>query len=322
VLKVLSRDGRGFIEAPDTAPLPAGPWIDLLSPTAEETARLEGETGLVVASRDQLSEIESSSRLSERNGVVYFSIPIVLDATAGLARSTQIGLILSQERLVTIRFGEVPGFAGLVQRLTAEPASSSAAVFVALMEALIDRTADQLEHVRDGMDATANRVFTQHSGAQGPSRDNRELREALQQVSLTGDLVSRVHDTLLVTGRIGRYVGTIGPTWFPAELRPRVETLRQDIVSLQDFDNHLSQKVQFLLDAILGFINIAQNHIIKVLAVVGTVGVPPTLIASIYGMNFESMPELHFAWGYPIALCAIVVSAVAPLLWFRRKGWL
>ena len=186
----------------------------------------------------------------------------------------------------------------------------------------MDRTADQLERVRDEMDSTANRIFLRHSGTAGPSQDNQELRRALQKVSLTGDFVSRLHDTLLVMGRIVGYVGTIGPEWFPASLRVRLKTLRQDIVSLKDFDGHLSQKVQFLLDAILGFINIAQNHIIKVLAVVGTVGVPPTLIASIYGMNFEAMPELKFVYGYPVALCAIVASAILPLMWFKRKGWL
>jgi len=123
-------------------------------------------------------------------------------------------------------------------------------------------------------------------------------------------------------GRIVGYVGAVGPDWFPTALRKRVKTLRQDVASLRDFDAHLSEKVHFQLDAILGFVNIAQNHIIKVLAVVGTVGVPPTLIASIYGMNFEAMPELRFAWGYPVAMCVIVASALIPLLWFKRRGWL
>ena len=322
MLRVLRGDGSGITEVAAGENLPDGPWVDLLSPTPEETAFLEAETQLDVASRDQLSEIESSSRLSERNGVIYLSIPVVLDHPNGMAISSQVGIVLSEKLLVTIRFGEVPGFTTFMKRLTTEPAHSPAEVFTGLLEALVDRTADQLERVRDELDATANRIFRQHSGAMGPSRDNKELREALQQISLTGDFVSRLHDTLLVVGRIGGYVGTIGPSWFPPALRPRIKTLRQDIASLKEFDGHLSQKVQFLLDAILGFVNIAQNHIIKVLAVVGTVGVPPTLIASIYGMNFQVMPELKFAWGYPMALGLIVASAVLPLLWFKRKGWL
>lgn len=322
MLRVLGAAENGVIMALSGGQLPAGPWVDLLCPTPEESALLEAQTGLNVASRDQLSEIESSSRLSERDGVVYLSVPVVTDQPNGIVISSQVGVVLSEKLLVTIRFGEVPGFAAFAEKLRTQPMQSPAEVFVGLLEALVDRTADQLERVRDEMDLTANRIFRQHSGAMGPSRDNRNLREALQQISLTGDFVSRVHDTLLVAGRIGGYVGTIGPSWFPPALRPRIKTLRQDIVSLKDFDSHLSQKVQFLLDAILGFINIAQNHIIKVLAVVGTVGVPPTLIASIYGMNFDAMPELHFRFGYPMALCLIVVSAILPLMWFRRKGWL
>ena len=322
MLRVLCGDGSGITEVAAGEKLPVGPWVDLLSPTPEESALLEAQTGLNVASRDQLSEIESSSRLSERDGVVYLSIPVVLDHPNGMAISSQVGIVLSEQLLVTIRFGEVPGFAAYAQKLATQSPHAPASVFVGLLEALVDRTADQLERVRDELDATANRIFRQHSGALGPSRDNKELREALQQISLTGDFVSRLHDTLLVVGRIGGYVGTIGPSWFPPALRPRIKTLRQDIASLKEFDGHLSQKVQFLLDAILGFVNIAQNHIIKVLAVVGTVGVPPTLIASIYGMNFQMMPELKFAWGYPMALGLIVASAVLPLLWFKRKGWL
>ena len=322
MLKVFCADGGGLIDAPPIGPLPVGPWIDLLSPSPDETALLEAETGLNIASRDQLAEIESSSRLSERDGVLYLSIPVVSHDAQGLAVSSQVGLVLSERRLLTIRFGDVPGFTAFVQTLSTLPPQTPAAVFVGLLEALVDRTADQLERVRDEMDSTANRIFLRHSGTAGPSQDNQELRQALQKVSLTGDFVSRLHDTLLVMGRIVGYVGTIGPEWFPTSLRLRLKTLRQDIVSLKDFDGHLSQKVQFLLDAILGFINIAQNHIIKVLAVVGTVGVPPTLIASIYGMNFEAMPELKFVYGYPIALCAIVVSAILPLWWFKRRGWL
>ena len=322
MLKVFCPDGGGLIAAPPIGPLPIGPWIDLLSPTPEESAQLEAETGLNIASRDQLAEIESSSRLSERDGVIYMSLPVISDLGNGIVVSSQVGVVLSQTRLVTIRFGEMPGFTSFVKRLATEPSHSPAEVFVGLIEALIDRTADQLERVRDEMDTTANNIFRQHSGATGPSQDNKELRQALQKISLTGDMVSRIHDTLMVAGRIAGYVGTIGPEWFPKGLRARMKTLRQDITSLKDFDSHLSQKVQFLLDAILGFVNIAQNHIIKVLAVVGTVGVPPTLIASIYGMNFEAMPELKFVYGYPIALCAIVVSAILPLWWFKRRGWL
>ena len=108
----------------------------------------------------------------------------------------------------------------------------------------------------------------------------------------------------------------------PGGQKPRLETLAADIRSLTDYDAHLSNKVQFLLDATLGLISIEQANIIKVLTVVSVVGVPPTFFASMYGMNFKYMPELDWVWGYPYALTLILISAVAPLLWFRRRGWL
>src|SRR5205085_5110466 len=136
-----------------------------------------------------------------------------------------------------------------------------------------------------------------------------------------GDLVSKIRDGLLALARIVPFVASNGASWIHPELKPRLETVRRDIISLSDYDTHLINKVQLLLDATLGLINIEQNNIIKVLTIVSVVGVPPTLVASMYGMNFRHMPELDWAWGYPYGLALIAVSAVAPLLWFRWRGW-
>jgi magnesium transporter len=105
-------------------------------------------------------------------------------------------------------------------------------------------------------------------------------------------------------------------------MRDRMKSLRQDVASLSDYDGHLNGKMQFLLDATLGLINNAQNNIIKVLTVVSVVGIPPTLFASIYGMNFKDMPELNWSYGYPYGLTVIVLSAVIPLIWMKIRGWI
>jgi magnesium transporter len=191
---------------------------------------------------------------------------------------------------------------------------------VLLLEAIVDRAADGLERIRDEMDDNSRRLF-QGSAQAGPRKNDNALAATLRFLGQTGDAVSRLRDSLLALGRIVGFVGhTAG--WLPPDLRSRLDVVRRDVDSLSDYDNHLANKTQFLLDATLGFINIEQNHVIKVLAVVGTVGVPPTLIASIYGMNFEHMPELHFWFAYPVALLAILVSALLPLAWFKRRGWL
>ena len=110
--------------------------------------------------------------------------------------------------------------------------------------------------------------------------------------------------------------------WLPPEVKPRLDITRQDVASLSDYDEHIANKVQLLLDATLGLINVEQNNIIKVLTIVSVVGIPPTLIASMYGMNFKGMPEYDWVWGYPYALAMIALSAVLPLVWFKWRGWI
>ena len=155
-----------------------------------------------------------------------------------------------------------------------------------------------------------------------PAREDANLRVILRRIGRCGDLASRIRDSLLGVGRIVPYVLGQCTGWLPGELHSRLETQRADIASLNDYDAHLTNKVQLLLDATLGLINIEQSNIIKVLTVVSVVGVPPTLVASMYGMNFHNMPELDWAWGYPWGLSLILISAVGPLIWFKVRGWL
>ena len=150
----------------------------------------------------------------------------------------------------------------------------------------------------------------------------RHLRDVLQTVGRAGDLISRMRDTLLGVGRIVPYLREAAEEFLPPDLRTRLRTLRQDISSLNDYDGHLTNKVQFLLDATLGFISIAQNNIMKVFTITSVAGIPPVLIAGIWGMNFKHMPELDWGLGYLMALTVIALSAVAPLYWFRRRGWI
>jgi len=147
------------------------------------------------------------------------------------------------------------------------------------------------------------------------------LRNSLRQLGHSGDLVSKIRDSTLGVARILPYVITNGAGWIPAEVRLRLDVVSHDVSSLSDYDAHLANKVQFLLDTTLGLINIEQNNIIKVLTIVSVVGVPPTLVAGIYGMNFHVMPELDWTWGYPYGLGMIVLSTIIPLIWFRWRGW-
>jgi magnesium transporter len=310
---------------PDSARLADAAWIDLVDPTDTERAAVEQATGLHMRSRADLSEIENSSRLYAHGETLYLSLPLAVGRPRGPSSTSPLGFVLTPERLVTIRFVKLPAFDWYIEQPSrgAGVSVGSSHVFIELIERLTDAMADTLELIRDELDTISQHIFQPDPATNdGRSRDSTVLRESLQTVGRCGDLVSRVRDTLLGIDRIVQYVGPAAAQRITPDLRQRLKTLRADVASLSDYDGHLGSKAQLLLDAILGLITIAQSNIIKVMTVVGVIGVPPTLIASIYGMNFEMMPELKLHYGYPLAMVMIVASALLPLMWFKRRGWL
>jgi magnesium transporter len=303
-------------------------WIDLLNPTPDEVAFVERTIGLRVPRIEDLSEIESSSRLRNQNGAIYLSAPVVYRSDADQPLTSPVGFVLTRERLITVRFAELTAFRTFIDRDLADETDplTSAAVFAGLMDAIADRLADVLEMIAAELDELSHRLFrnpvTELAARRPPARESADLRVILRRVGNSGDLASKIRDSLHGIARIVPYVATLAAEWLPAEVKPRLETVRQDVLSLSDYDGHISNKVQLLLDATLGLINVEQNNIIKVLTIVSVVGIPPTLIASMYGMNFKIMPELNWSWGYPYGLALIALSAVLPLVWFKWRGWI
>jgi magnesium transporter len=307
---------------PLPAALPQGTvWIDLLDGDPAEIAWVEQQTGLHVPTPAELNEIETSSRLRFESGAFRLSTPTVSRDPAGMPVTTALGLILCREHLITVRQTKMTAFTTFGTAWANAPGGCGADAFVGLLDAIVDRMADVLEEVGAQLDAVSLRVFGARSAAP-PGREDAGLRDTLRKIGNAGDLASRIRDSLLGVARIIPYVLGQPVDWIPQPMRTRLETQRADIASLNDYDTHLTNKVQLLLDATLGLISIEQNNIIKVLTVVSVVGVPPTLVASIYGMNFHSMPELEWAWGYPYALGLILASAIGPLVWFKLRGWL
>jgi len=296
-------------------------WIDLIGPTPEEIDRVTRETGLVVPSEADINEIESSSRLATRGTALYLSMPLISRPETD-PRSISAGFVLTPDRLITVRFAQSVVFDRYMERQDAA-VHSSAHVLVGLLEGIVDRQADGLEQVKAELETISHRIFCPDmAAASGRKREDALLRATLVTLGRIGDLVSHVRETQVNAARIVPYVETAASDWLPKELHPRFHTLRRDIDSLNDFDTHLNDKLQFLLDATLGFINIAQNNVMKVLTVVSVVGIPPVLIAGIYGMNFKSMPEYDWAWGYAYGLGVIAVSALIPLVVFKWRNWI
>lgn len=308
--------------APDAA-LHDAVWIDLIDPTPEEAERVHAVTGLELPDRATIQEIESSSRLSMRNSAVYLNIPM-LGAPAG-PRGVAAGFVLTSQRLVTIRFTPSRSFDSFAAdwATTMAPTYGPAHVFVGLMEAIIDRQADALEAVRADLDRISHGIFSITGKDRETNRnEDRRLRDTLSELGRISDLISLVRDTQVVAARVIPFVETATADWLARDTRARLRTLGHDIASITDFANHLNDKLQFMLDATLGFISIAQNNLMKVMTIASVAGIPPVLVAGVYGMNFHLMPELDWAWGYPWAWGLIILSTIIPLAVFRWRGWI
>ena len=298
-------------------------WVDLVNPTPDESARVAAEYKIHVPSRESLQEVETSSRVRAEGQVLYVNMPLaVQDASAGFA-PLPLGFILSPESLVTVRYSDVHAFATVKARVESDPHMTSAAVFVALIDGMVDFAADMLEASSNSLAALSANTFGQNAVASAVrhKRMTHALHESLKTVGREGDRLSRIRESLLGMQRIVGFVSETAAEWLLPELKTHLRAAQQDLLSLVDFETHLNSKAQFLLDAILGFINTEQNEIFRVLTVVSVVGIPPTLIASMYGMNFHNMPELGWRWGYPYGLTLIGLSILLPILWFKRRGW-
>jgi magnesium transporter len=297
-------------------------WVDLVNPTQDEAAEVAAEYRVQVPSRESLQEVESSSRVRAEGQVLYVNMPLVIqDASAGFA-PLPLGFILSPELLITVRYSDVHAFAKVKAQVEKDPHMSSAAVFVALIDGMVDFAADMLETSGNSLAALSASTFGQNAApVVRHKRMTHALRESLKTVGGAGDQLSRIRESLLGLQRIVSFVSETAAAWLLPELQTHLKTAQQDLASLVDFEAHLSGKTQFLLDAILGLINTEQNEIFKVLTIVSVVGIPPTLIASMYGMNFHNMPELAWRWGYLYGLALIALSTLLPILWFKRRGW-
>lgn len=325
---------QGALASSDTGGRAAVPmqtvWIDLNDPTSDEARAVEDATGIRVPSRKALSEVESSSRLRRLKGGLSLSTPMITFEKADSVLNP-LGFVLTKDHLVTIRFHELRAFTEVRKRIDAgEDAKTGIEVFLLLMEELVDSLADALEDMGAELDGLSTRIFdfdvrarpSKSGETAPPRRRDIALKRILRGIARRGKVLGKIRASLLGLERIVPFVaGACEQVLGQEETDARFETIRRDIESLDEFETRLSENVQFLLDAALGLINIEQNNVFRVLTVVSVVGVPPTLIASMYGMNFKHMPELDWAYGYPYALSLILASAIIPIVVFRIKGW-
>src|SRR6201998_87838 len=308
----------------DLSTLPeSAAWIDLVNPTLPEDKAVERLAGIAVPTREDMQEIEISSRLYIENGARYMTATLMCSSDTENPRTTAVTFILTGPRLVTVRY-DVPKPFMLVENKLARSCPQGITgemVLMELLDAVIDRNADILERAGADMDSISHEIF-EPSGAARTGHAKR-YSDILIAIGRKGDLTSKVRESLVSIGRVVTFVAAVvdGVKW-SKDMREQLKTMQRDVTSLTDHASYLSNKITFVLDAMLGVVNLEQNNIIKLFSVMAVVLMPPTLIASIYGMNFKVMPELEWEHGYTFALIAMVAAAILPYLYFKWKKWL
>lgn len=291
-------------------------WIDLVNPTIEEDRAVEGALGLSVPTREEMAELEASSRLYRENGATYVTADIIQHGDADVPGLDPVTFVLTAGPLVTIRYFDPKPFTMLLDKLDRDPAlcSSGADLFLNLMEAIIDRASDVLSTNAAKVEAVSNHVFSGHKTV--------GFEKLITKLGRAHIANARIEQSLAGLARIFAFAALDDRIEKQAEAREHIKSLARDAQSLISHNQAVAASIDFQLSAALGLINIEQSSIIKIFSVAAVAFLPPTLIASIYGMNFYHMPELPQVWGYPAAVAAMVISALLPLAWFKRKGWL
>ncbi len=307
-------------------PAGAAPWIDLMNPTTDEDRYVEKVTGVSIPTREEMQEIEVSSRLYSENGAEFMTMSAVVHLDTDKPFLTPITFVLKGLTLVTVRYAEPRPFMNFIvraQRSGAVACGTGEQVMMSLIEALIDRIADALERVGVKIDALSQEVFHSNSRSSAGAR-TKDFQRVITDIGREGELLSMIRESLLSMNRVLTYHVAVSEEDKKAakEARARVRTVQRDVASLTEHTAYLATKVNFLLDATLGMINLEQNQIIKIFSIAAVCLMPPTLVASVYGMNFKHMPELDLTFGYPLALLLMIATGIAPFLYFRKKGWL
>ena len=316
MLKLLRRGAAG----PETLSLKSGwrppqdaLWLDLLNPTREEEVAVEAALGLELPTREEMAEIELSSRLYQAHGATFMTATLLARRDGEGRTDAPVTFVLAQGLLITIRYAELKAFDLFADRAHSLGVASSSSCLFNLLDAVVERLADLLENTGEAVEGVSGAIFSRPKGAQ--------FEPLLTDLARAQSLTSMTRNSLVSLARLFSFAALAPEIGADPECQAHLKTLQRDGQSLTEHAGFQSSHIAFLLDAALGLINIEQNGIIKFFSVAAVILMPPTLVASIYGMNFHNMPELSFRLGYPMALAMMAVSAIVPILWFKRRGW-
>jgi magnesium transporter len=297
-------------------------WIDMIEPTREEDRKVEGYLGISIPTREEMKDIEPSELLWNEDGATYMTGRLLYRAETDEPSLCGVTFILKGQTLVTVRYEEPRAFAMFTSRICRHGSAilTHEGLLGGLIETIIDRASDVLQDAGDKIDGLSRRVFADKSDV---GQRHEEYQYVLRRLGSLADLTSKQRESMVSIERILLFLSAHYRTArVPVELREAIRAAMRDVQSLEEHASFLSNKIQFLLDATLGLVNLDQNNIIKLFSVMAVIFMPPTLIASIYGMNFKHMPELGWDFGYPAALFLMILAAIVPYMLFRLKKWL
>ena len=308
---------------PEANALKTATWVDLLDSTETERSAFEEAFGLRVPTKEQLVEIETTSRLRTEGEALYMTAPLLYAADNEPWVLVPTGFVLTKNVLLTVRSAKLTAFHTVVTELEDGGKTDPAHIFVRLLEALVDRVADLLETTSHDLDDASRLIFKPDQSKRGKlSHETIKLRRLMIRTGRTSERMARVQYNLVCLDRMAKFSTEHCREWVAQDVANRLQIVSSDIASLVQFGEGLVNRVQLLQDAASGIINIDQNEVMKVLTIASVVGIPPVLVVGIYGMNFKNMPEYDWTWGYQYAWALIIITALIPLLWFKWKDWI
>ncbi len=328
MLNIFVAQAHGLVRVEPLSPASIPPdavWVDLLEATPEEERLVETSFGVAVPTREEMKEIETSNRLYEDEGALYMTTTMVAQLDTDRPVSVPVTFILAGQRLVTSRYLDTRPFQQFITYAQKHPATCQGPleILAGIMEAFTERIADVLERVGSELDTLSGSIFARNGNG---TPNSRNLRSMIEHIGFSGELNSKARESLVSLGRMLMFVqqsGNSGNSTMQGELRDRFRSTSRDVISLSDHATFLGGKVSFLLEATLGLISVEQNNIIKIFSVAAVLFLPPTLIASIYGMNFELLPDLPGRYGnFSFSIGLMLASMISTYVLFRRKGWL
>jgi magnesium transporter len=317
MLSILRRGQSAFqteTPGPGWRPDADAVWIDLLRPTREEEVAVEAALGLDLPTREEMAALEPSSRLYQEGGATFMTATLLARSHEDKPFGTPVTFVLAKGLVVTVRYEDLRSFTVFSGRALEEEKTTASETLLGLLDAVIERLAQVLDDTGHAVEDASSAIFNRP-----PAGNFRPLMTSLAQAQ---SVTALARGSLVSVGRLLSFAVLAPEIAAAPACRAHLETLQRDTQSLTEHASHQSAHVAFLLDAALGLINIEQNGIIKFFSVVAVVFMPPTLVASIYGMNFDVMPELHWVFGYPMAVVAMLVAGILPVLWFKKRGWL